>query len=346
MSLKSSTQAIKSDKKKIVLFSVIGVAVVIIAIIGLFIYRKYKMYSDAEKVAKSFMTAFSDGDMTTAGNYIFPAMVEHIENTGSDIETYLELLSSDYYAPRYSYNFIEYKVKSAKEYDGADFYDTYEAELREMPSYIKPETFIKVEIELSFNNQTNSVYLELAYCDKKFYFYNIDASGFDMNLDDEVSVYLRDSFANNHITVSGEPEGTRTSFDGFSMIVPEEWKNDRNIYSMSLGETSIYIQDTSDMMATNLHIGSCNEKGYFGMTYVLFKDQLYMELELGSLKTDNLSGYYAKYKAPEDIGSSGSHIDVIYMKNGVVYCVEIYTTDTEAASYEEALKIAGTFMFE
>lgn len=340
MSLKSSTQTPKS-KKKIILFSVLGVAIIIIAIIGIFIYKKYKMYSDAEKVAKNFMTAFSEGDMSTAGGYVLPAMVESIEDSENDIVTYLELLESGYYGPRYSYSFLDYKVKSAEEYDGISFYDTYEAELKNTSSYVKPEAFARVEVEFTYNNQTDSVYLELAYCDEKFYFYNIDASEFDMELDDETSIYMTDSFANNKLTISGEPDGTRTSSDGYSVVIPDNWEKDGD-NEFYLGETRICIQNTASQI-TNLHIGLCNEKGYFRTTYIVFEDELYKNLELGSVTTDNLPAYYAKYKFSN---FDEECIDILYMKNGIVYCVEIKTTDLESASYEEALKIAGSFMFE
>lgn len=320
------------------LIAVLGVCIfVVAAVTGYMIISDEDdfSYADAEIAAGDFMGAFAQLNTLEAGNYTLPALKEYLEQSNQDLDNYFDILIMDLRGPKYSMNALNYEIGAATEYDGESFYEEYEANLKSMPSYVKPEAFANVDVKLNYEGQTSGISLHFAYCGDQFYFYNLDASEFSMELDDEISTYIDDSIKNNQLVITDEPEGTREKTDNYSCVVPDGWKVMGNLEVIFFKEADVDVnilsEDSifSDMEEVDLRWRLEGGHGFEEVT------------EIGTLITGNYLSYYWKTKMIDD-DTARLQTHFIFENGDDRYRVVILAPEGETEYYQQALEIAAS----
>lgn len=340
MSIKTLMQDLKSKKNRAILFGTMGICILVIAAFAGYMImggKKDIPYTDADEVASDFMEAFSQFNMLEAGNYTLPAMKEYLEQSNQELDNYFDILIMDLRSPKYSTDIPEYEMGAATEYDGESFYEEYEEKLESMPSYVKPEAFANVDVKLTYEGQTSGISLQFAYCGDQFYFYHLDTSEFSMELDDEISTYIEDSFENNQLVITDEPEGTREKYGNYSCIIPDDWSVIGDGEVISFKEVSVNIVSEDSVLSDMEEVGLRWRLEY--------SDGIDEITEIGTLVTENYLGYYWKTKMIDD-DTAESQTHFVFRNGADRYRVTVLAPEEETELYELALKIVASFRFE
>lgn len=302
--------------------------------------------SDAEDVIDDFLSALEFEDSATAADLVLPSMGEALEGQGLDMESYVGLLVFAFYDPEY--NFLDYTIKSAEEYDGASFYDTYYDDIKSMSSYVDPTAFASVEVEFTYEDQASSMFFHLAYCDGEFYFYHADDENFNLDFEQEstsdittggdVTIDVADSLSSNYMTINAEPSGTRTSFEGYSIIIPDGWVESGALYCSPDYMTNFTV--TSDS-ALSLYTPE-------DLFELLISQYALMDAtitEIGNLETPYTTGYYIEYTIVSN-GMTFSGTQLVYENNGTTYYVTVTADDPDSDDAANGLRAAASIQFE
>lgn len=315
-------------------------------------------YSDAEDLVKDFMSDLESEEYANAAKYIYPAFKEYLisgefggEDIGMTEENIAGLFTMPFVDP--SYSFLDYSVEKVYEDNEDTFKDEYKNDLETADSYVEPEAFARAELEVSYNDQTSTIYLLLAYCEDQFYIYGIDDSGFDIEFEEETStesesgngesINISESLTTNIQTISGDVTGVRNSYDGYSIVVPDTW---------TIDTSSSVLYFTSSDQITNINVVSdsafalLGAESYFETLLDSFESMGLENVEIGTLYANDLTGYYTKYDYPVTDTMTYYGMQFIYVKDDLTYCVTVTSADTESDSWDEGLYSAASFLFE
>ena len=296
--------------------------------------------NDAISVAEDFMYYMSIDDFDSASEYFLQSYGDYAADefgyTISEALTYAQFVFVDT-----DYNFLDYEIGSADEYDDSSFYSAYEPCLKEYDSYVAPESFAQVEVLLSYKDQTSSIYLELACCDGNYYVYNFNIENFYIEFEDEseststeVESYsstfptgdLSSVVTGGNSSVYGEPSsGTRVSGDGFSLIIPDGWSEvATSAYYDDLAESFGFTSDdsstpfmyTSDDSSVSLSAYTVPLSSKYTDIANYLKEQKELREMIGYTVSDisyvTLSSSYAIHSGYEYYSSYSTSIDISF----------------------------------
>lgn len=333
----------KRSKIPFIISGVIILAAVITTAVFFLLSNSKKSESQVEKLTKEIISALQQTDLATFKNHLYPALLEYY----IDHDTEDGMIAYTYMSPFLTpgFEFLDYTVKSEKESNDNNTFPV----LASYPSYMKPLDYTQVEVEISYEGQKASVYFKYLYCGDRYYIYDVDDSEYDIDFSDYkfsntiTSDEVSGLFASNTMTIEGEQAGERVSFDGYSLVVPENWSSSTTygacVYS-NADSASISI-DTDPTFASG-------EETFFKTLVDGYRAEGFVTTDAGTFKTDNLTGYYLDlYLMREQAFDTPTNMTlVIYPKDGVAYSLFILRYIKGDAAWEEAMKVAASFKFE
>ena len=296
-------------------------------------------FDDAETLLIKFLNAADDSNFSKASNYIYPPVLEYCETQGISAEVITAAFVSDFLNE--NGELLDYSVSAVYLTDSTTyddfFYGTVGAGfvVEDCASYIEPYGFAIADVDFTYNGQTGTVKFYFVYgMDSEFYIFDYDDTDFDIEVGTgtvEEEFDFDKALAENYYSYSWPIDGTLTTFDGYTLIIPEGWVQDIDgFYDAEYANCAGVITDTLNGATLVDYLRtSCEETIASGAE----------NFEFGNLTVDAKTGYYVEF----------DYIDKHYLfmifaneATGTVYLSQAVTNDVESENFEIAVAIAAS----
>lgn len=305
-------------------------------------------YDDAENVVKRFMKALDSANYSKAANYMIPVMNDVLQEENASLELLAGTMASNFQDS--NGDLLEYNVYNVYVDDSDNFDEFVDAafdegyNLSNYPSYEVPTHFAGAEIQFTYENQTSSIYLYLAYIDGEFFIFDYNDDDFDIKLEEESSTELESesapaeefnfesSLEKNFNSVDITVDGTKKQLDGHTLTIPSTWTvTDSNCMSPDFKNFVTFSKAQPVTPETKMLVLSTLCDTYINMGFQNFK--------FGNLSANGKQGYFIE----GDYMGAHTYIFMYFNTNvDKMFLAVVTSEDANSDDYRDALGIAAS----